>query len=373
MQTPEIDYQLDFTSDAFLCDPWPTYRHLRQTAPVSWSERSSAFFVSKHEDVTAALVDKQFVSGFPLRASRRLFGRTGVDSDGPDHREFRKLFAPLFGPGAVRRLQSEILDPAVDDALNEVSSLLESKMWPPAEVIDCLAVRVPYGVITRLMGCPVDDAAWLRSHILPLSGAIEFPSGSLEAALIAKSELAVYLERLISDRGQVDGPLSILDVAVPRDAPADPVRLGRAILFFAAGTETSVTAIRKIFGALHEHGIDLGSLVDDALRRRVIRETLRWDPPSHTVVRYAARDLCLRGVQIPRRSAVLLSLASANRDEDAYVDPDRWWPNRRESRTLSFSAGSHSCIGMALALAEFDLLFQRVAATLRAARPNPMR
>ncbi|GAB1815574.1 cytochrome P450 [Mycobacterium sp. MUNTM1] len=361
MHTPQIDDQLDFTSDAFLRNPWPTYRLLRRTAPVSWSERSSAFFVSKHEDVTAALAGKQFVSGFPLRASRRLFGRTGVDSDGPDHREFRKLFAPIFGPGAVRRLQSEILVPAVDDALHEASSFLGARTWPSADVIDCLAVRVPYGVITRLMGCPVDDAAWLRSHIVPLSGAIEFPSASLEAALIAKSELTAYLGRLISDRGRADGPLSILDVAVPRDSPADLAQVGRAILFFAAGTETSVTAIRHIFRALHEHDVDLGSLVDDALRRRVIRETLRWDPPSHTVVRYAATDLSLRGVQIPRRSAVLLSLASANRDDEVYADPDVWWPNRTESRTLSFSAGSHSCIGMALALAEFDLLFQRLA------------
>jgi cytochrome P450 len=71
--------------------------------------------------------------------------------------------------------------------------------------------------------------------------------------------------------------------------------------------------------------------------------------------------MSIRGVDVPRRSALLLSLGSASRDENAFTDPDTWRPDRSDQRLLAFSSGPHTCLGVQLALAEFDTLFERMS------------
>jgi cytochrome P450 len=368
LATSRSDDLLNFDSDAFLSDPWPVYEHLRNEDPVFWSERSGAFFVSKYDHVLSALSDRRVTSAFALRISRRLFGRTILDSDGAAHRDLRKVFAPLFSASGVQRLRGEILIPAVDAVLESISARQDLGMTAEVDFMEEVAVAVPYAMITRLMGIPSEDAAWLRSRVSALSGAVEFPSTPLDFALKAKSELDDYLQQALARRRE-DGPMTLLDLLCPPGESIDPSALSTAVLFLAAGTETSVAAIGKIMYAILVHGIELSALSDDDYRARVIRETLRWEPPSHTLVRYAAKDLTIGGTAVPRRSAILLSLASANRDPDAFADPDNWLPDRSERRILSFSAGPHSCVGMQLALAEFDVLYQRLSARYRAARP----
>ena len=103
MSSAEV--RLDFSSDEFLADPWPIYKELRRADPVHWSDAFRAFLVTRFEDVVELLTDRQVVSGFPMRSSRRLFGPTLLDADGPRHRELRKLFTPLFVGASVKRLR----------------------------------------------------------------------------------------------------------------------------------------------------------------------------------------------------------------------------------------------------------------------------
>ena len=156
---------LDFSSDEFLADPWPIYKELRRSDPVHWSESFNAFLVTRCEDVQTLLSDKQVISGFPMRSSRRLFGRTLLDVDGPRHRDLRKLFTPLFVGASLKRLRTEILIPAVDQVLDSIAAEMGSKDEVDIEFMERVAVGVPYAMVTRLFGVPPDDAAWLLSLI----------------------------------------------------------------------------------------------------------------------------------------------------------------------------------------------------------------
>lgn len=352
--------RLDFSSDEFLADPWPIYKELRREEPVHWSTAFSAFLVTRYEDVHALLSDRQVISGFPMRSSRRLFGRTLLDVDGPRHRDLRKLFMPLFAGGSVKRLRNEILIPAVDQVLDSIADEMGSAGEVDVEFMERIAVGVPYAMVTRLFGLPPEDAAWLRPRVLPLAGAIEFPATSLDAALTAKAELIDHLKNALANRQNGDR-MPFLDLVFPPGQPVDEDLLGTATLFLLAGTETSVATIGKIMYAVLAHNVDLQALADPEYRTRVVRETLRWEPPSHTILRYASADLNIRGVDVPRRSALLLSLGSASRDERAFEDPDEWRPARNDQKMLAFSAGPHTCLGIQLALAEFDTLFERMS------------
>jgi cytochrome P450 len=95
----------------------------------------------------------------------------------------------------------------------------------------------------------------------------------------------------------------------------------------------------------------------------IVREGLRWDPPLHSVLRFAAKDLTIEGMSIPRRRPVLLVLASANRDEAVFPDPDRFDPGRTGRHALHFGAGSHACPGSYLAEREFTILFTALRET----------
>lgn len=351
---------LDFSSDEFLADPWPIYKELRRSDPVHWSESFNAFLVTRCEDVQTLLSDKQVISGFPMRSSRRLFGRTLLDVDGPRHRDLRKLFTPLFVGAYLKRLRTEILIPAVDQVLDSIAAEMGSKDEVDIEFMERVAVGVPYAMVTRLFGVPPDDAAWLRPRVLPLAGAIEFPATSLDSAITAKAELIEYLTDALAKRSAGDR-MPFLDLLFPPGEPVDESLLGTATLFLLAGTETSVATIGKIMYAVLAHNVDLSTLADAEYRKQVVRETLRWEPPSHTILRYASTDLNIHGVHIPRRSALLLSLGSASRDERAFEDPDSWRPDRSDQRMLAFSSGPHTCLGIQLALAEFDTLFERLS------------
>ncbi|WP_216215458.1 cytochrome P450 [Amycolatopsis aidingensis] len=351
---------LDFSSDEFLADPWPIYKELRRADPVHWSEAFNAFLVTRHEDVVSLLADREVVSGFPMRSSRRLFGPTLLDADGPRHRELRKIFMPLFAGGSVKRLRTEILIPAVDQVLDSIEDEMGSMDEVEIEFMERVAVGVPYAMVTRLFGLPPEDAAWLRPRVLPLAGAIEFPATSLDTALTAKAELIDYLKDRLAHRREGDR-MPFLDLAFPPGEPLDESLLGTATLFLLAGTETSVATIGKIMYATLAHNVELSALADSEYRDHVVRETLRWEPPSHTILRYARTDLNLHGVHVPRRSTLLLSLGSASRDERAFADPDTWRPGRPDQRLLAFSSGPHTCLGIQLALAEFDTLFERLS------------
>lgn len=349
---------LNFSSDEFLADPWPIYKGLRSADPVHWSDAFQAFLVTRHEDVIALLADRQVVSGFPMRSSRRLFGPTLLDADGSSHRNMRKLFMPLFAGASVKRLRNEILVPAIDQVLDSIADEMGSMNSVDIEFMERVAVGVPYAMVTRLFGVSAEDAAWLRPRVLPLAGAIEFPATSLDLAFAAKSELINYLEDVLSRRQEGDR-MPFLDLVFPPGEPLDKSLLGSALLFLLAGTETSVATIGKIMYAVLAHDVELSALADPEYRDQVVHETLRWEPPSHTILRYAASDLSVHGVEVPRRSALLLSLGSASRDPDAFSDPDAWRPDRPDQKMLAFSSGPHTCLGVQLALAEFDTLFER--------------
>jgi cytochrome P450 len=350
-----LDDPVDFGSAEFLRSPWPVYSRLRESAPVHWSARTRAFLLVRHKDVTAALADRRLATDFPMRISRRLFGPTMLDADGPAHRRMRQMFTPLLGPTAMAGYGAQM----IAEVVGEVLDALGGKDF---DFMQQVAERLPYALAARWIGLPPGDVDWLRPRTVPLAAAIDFPTGSLPAARTAMAELSGYLAEATRIPRPIGGPPTLLSVLAENKADQNESEfLSTVILFLLAGTETSVGVIGTIMYALLAHGVPFARWRDREYRRAAIQETMRWEPPTHTIARYATTDMEIGGVPIRRHSAVLLSLASANRDGTVFTDPDTWRPGRQAHRSLAFGSGPHTCLGIHLAQAELDVLFERLA------------
>jgi cytochrome P450 len=84
-----------------------------------------------------------------------------------------------------------------------------------------------------------------------------------------------------------------------------------------------------------------------------VEELLRYDAPvPHSTFRYATEPVEIAGVTIPAGGQVIISLASANRDDQRYPDPEVLDIDRADTRHLAFGHGIHRCLGAPLAQAE---------------------
>jgi cholest-4-en-3-one 26-monooxygenase len=73
-------------------------------------------------------------------------------------------------------------------------------------------------------------------------------------------------------------------------------------------------------------------------------------------------DVELRGHQLEAGDKVSIWYASANRDEDVFVDPFRFDIERQPNDHLAFGGGGpHFCLGATLARMEIHVLFEELA------------
>lgn len=86
-----------------------------------------------------------------------------------------------------------------------------------------------------------------------------------------------------------------------------------------------------------------------------IEELLRLDPPFVFIARTATRDTELGGCPIAKGDKVLISWASANRDEQEFANAHEFLVDRPGNRHIAFGAGPHRCAGSNLARANLRI------------------
>jgi len=140
------------------------------------------------------------------------------------------------------------------------------------------------------------------------------------------------------------------------------VRRTRGLL---AGYETTMSLIAVGALALIQHPRQRELLQQNpALAPSAVEELLRYTSPADfATFRIAREDVAIGAVTIPRGDVVLAALASANRDESQFSDPETLDLTREPNRHLAFGVGAHFCLGAPLARLEGQIalttLFRR--------------
>ncbi|MER5548716.1 cytochrome P450 [Streptomyces sp. NPDC002589] len=357
----------------------PMYAHLRETDPVAEVRMPSgdhAYLVTRYEDVRTVLSDARFSRaatlepGAPRLAAAPQNFKSLLNMDPPEHTRVRKLVSREFTARRVNALRPRIQEHT--DALLDAMAAAE----PPVDLVPAFAFQVPVTVICELLGVPFADredfAAWSRVFLATTSV-------TKEEMLGAQLALRDYLASLVAAKRERPGDdllsalVSIHDEDDDRLREEELIFLGISLL--VAGHETTVNQIANSVVALLTHPEQLERLRKDPdLVAGAVEELLRLHPPGNeALLRITLEDVELGGVTIPKGSAVLPSLSSANRDRRQFDDPDVIDFDRPVNAHFAFSHGTHYCLGSGLARAELQIavasLIRRFP-TLRLAVPE---
>lgn len=350
---------VDPLSGDFIADPYPTLSWLRLHQPVHRCA-TGAWMLTRYDDIEQALADRRFgnapASHSVLNQKNRRH-HVSADiacnilpfQDAPEHTLPRKAITRVFH----EFLQSSDVDmPAMAEAL-----LAPYKEAREFDILEDFATPFSVGVMQRLFGFSDDDTALLRegSHWLFFLFA---PMQSLETVRQVDEGLAVFraffLSRIADRREQ---PGSDLISALLKDPQTsglgDEVLADNCMLLFADGIENVDAAIANAVVLLARDPAQWRRLrKKPALLKAAVEECLRLEPPAQFVARVASESLALHGQQINQGDAVLLMLASANRDETKFENACQLDVRRSPGGQIGFGRGRHSCIGARLAKAK---------------------
>jgi cytochrome P450 len=374
MKLDEIDLtDLDFFRDG---DRFEAWRIMRAEAPVYWHERKPGegfWSLTRMHESLAVLADAhQFSSELQGNVLNFVLNRdragadTGIGAmlnwtDPPRHEKIRALVNRHFG-----RPEVAAREPHIRQIVNSILDTVAPRGQCDFSVD--VAGRLPTAVICEMMGIPSEDWDLLFDLGRTMLGAddLEYRHGrsSSETEDSARSRMFDYHGRLIAQRRQRPGDdlVSALVTGTINGAGLSQSELlWNALLLVLGGLESLRIAIVGGMHALLENPAEFAKLrANPALMESAVEEMLRWTSPATHAMRTARRDTEIDGHKVLANQRIVMWFASANRDEEVFTDSERFHIDRSPNSHLTFSHGSHFCIGSGLARLEMKVMFEEV-------------
>jgi cytochrome P450 len=376
--------------------PWEEWALLRREAPVYWYDRPGIepfWAVTRYADVHAVGRDAAtFRNGgrrlrlhdigheermWASKARRdELYGWDPdepldmVFMDAPRHTAFRLLTARAFTPGRCRAMEQHLAVLA-RRFVDEFEVALDAADGAPVDLVRELSLKLPLAAICDLMGVPVDDYRdiwrWTDSVFDTESTEWAHPGEDRRAMRRRlRTEYFEYYEALIAAkraRPADDVASHLVNGEVDGRRLTQQQLHGYLNLLILAGNETTRNATTRGITALIEHPDQRQRLCREPQRwaDSAVEEILRWTSPVLQFARTAARDTQIRGVPVRAGDTVGIWYPSANRDDEAFAEPDRFDITREPNYHLAFGHGPHFCLGANLARFELRALFRELA------------
>lgn len=365
------DFDLRNLPAAFYADPYPTYRRLRDEAPVLRCPDGS-WLLTRHADCLAVYRDAKRFSSDKRVQFAPVFG-TGsplfehhttslVFNDPPLHTRVRRAIGDALSPKQVAAL-APLVERLVERLLDRMAAENE------ADLISGYAAAIPVEVICGLLAIPVEAREPLRDWSLSILGALEFglSDEARQAGNAAVTAFLDYLETRVGERrrGLTDADDDLMARLIRVQGLDDGLTakelLHQCIFLLNAGHETTTNLIGN--GAALIAGNDpirhqITTTVDRI--EPVVEEILRLESPNQLGNRTCMADTEIDGMRIPAGSVITLCIGAANRDPVVFADPDRLDPDRRDAPHLAFGSGVHTCAGLNVARLEGRIGLQRL-------------
>lgn len=347
-------------------DPYPTFRRLREESPLYYNAEHDFYAISRFADVDDALVDFQTFSSAKgailelIKADIEIPSGVVLFEDPPVHDIHRKLLSRMFTPRKINELESKIrefccrcLDPLIGtDRFDFVADL---------------GAQMPMRVIGMLLGVPEEfqEAARDRANANLRTEAGK-PMDTSSEHMMQGDFFGQFIDWRV-DHPSDDIMTELLHVEFT-DETGTVRRLRRDELLTyvsvvsGAGNETTTRLIGWAGKVLAEHPDQRRELAaDPSLIPAAIEELLRYEPPAPQVARYVTRDVEYYGRRVPEGSVMMMLIGAANHDHRQFPpDGDTFDIHRDPRQHLTFSVGTHYCLGSALARLEGRIALEEI-------------
>ncbi|WP_419826194.1 cytochrome P450 [Sphingomonas sp.] len=353
------------------------FRQMRAAEPVHWTVGKSPrpyWSVTRHADCRRVLEDAATFSSehggimpptahYPSPEQRYVmgYGSNPTMTDPPRHLMMRRPFNKHWAAPMIGRMRDKVAI-CVDAIMTEVAGRGE------CDLVEDVAAQLPARFVCELMGVPEPDRDDIRYYCAAFMGAqdpayqIDGDEAKTQRIMLGKLfdyMLALALERRDAPRDDFTSIAARLEV---EEEKLDDRDLGWwTFSFVAAGLETTRNALSVGLYELMRHRDQWDRLrANPSLAPLAAEEIVRWVNPSKYKWRVATADCALADKLVRKGDWVVCWLASANRDEEVFADPQMLDVARDPNPHLAFGAGEHSCIGRHLARLEMQTLLNAV-------------
>jgi cytochrome P450 len=362
-------FELTPMNPAFNDDPHKLLDRLRGECPVHRDAKAGAFLLTRHADVRGVLSDTTMWRA-PEHAeeaamlevglrNQRIAGLTAPPGetrtsilmlDDPDHARIRTPFVKALYKRVARC--KALVQSVVDERLDAIVGRTR------LDVMADFALIVPIDVIARILG--VDNARlaefrdWSEGVILGLN---PFRSeAETERLVFCANALTNYMGELMARRRVMPQDDLITDMVTLQAEGAElsdhEISMNLQALL-VGGNLTTTDLIGNAVWLFLNHPGELAKLrADPALINSAVEEVLRFESPVDITGRIASRDMEVGGCPVKQTQSMMLSLRGANRDPEAFPEPNRFDIARKGAPHVAFGGGAHLCIGAPLARLE---------------------
>ena len=348
--------------------PWQSWQKLRREDPIHYIKREdgdSYWVVTRYQDIVDIEANTAVFKNGPkltIGVDARQGPRMIVGMDPPDHTAHRALAMPYFTPRNlewVRRYAEEIVTEAFDKAMKRTGQIIDLQ--------DDVANLVPTAVISAFLGAPREMwphiIEWTNRIINANDPRVVKDQSVLQVTGQAVQQMCQYYAGIFEDRRKNpkdDLPTALVNARINSEPMGQNELFGWAIILMTAGHETTQSSFGLGVHALLQHPDQLAKLkANPELLPRAIEELLRYISPAIHFIRTPNRDIEIRGKKIRAGEHLVMFYPSANRDPEAFENPDRLDIERAPKRHLAFGTGPHICLGMHLARLELKVMFEQ--------------
>jgi cytochrome P450 len=309
--------------------------------------------------------------------ARRLTGgsphlmRTLLQMDAPDHARYRQITQAWFARQSVACFEARIR-PLARRAIERVAA-----QGGACDFVRDVALRYPLHVVMELLGLPEEDEPVLLDLIRELFRSQDEAGGCDARASRDPARHAKRLSGAFTGFEAYFAPLMEQRRRRPRNDLASlignavidgkPISQFEAISYYmvivTAGHHTAAAAISGAVWAMGENADEFHKVKSDStMVPQLVEEAVRWTTPAQHVMRTATEDTTMHGRRIAKGDWLMLCYLSANYDEQAFVEPERFYIGPEPRRSLAFGYGAHACLGQHLARLEMRIFFEELLA-----------